>query len=175
MLFSKTRIMRPSLHVNHSDPALSSPHPALTDRKVEGHWMFFRILSKPHFVLILHVECLFAKNNLVSFQSYVALVLFSRMRKRKLNKISLCFPFSSFCMRLAVTWEPAFQSNCICGKLAVVRACRPPAGLKALAGAVSCGQDLFLIPQLFRRENPTRKDHSKGTGDRFFFFFEDRG
>lgn len=42
------------------------------------------------------MECLFAKKKLILFQSYVASVLFPRMSRRKLNKISLRFPFSFF-------------------------------------------------------------------------------
>lgn len=87
------------------------PIPALTDRKMkESHSMFFRILCKLHFVLILHVECLSAKNNLVSFQSYVALVLFSRMRKRKLNKISL-FPIFIFLHKVSSDLRICFSKQ----------------------------------------------------------------
>lgn len=126
----------------------------------------FRILSKPNFVLILHVDCLFAKNNLVLFQSYVALVLFSRTRSRKLNKISLRFPFSFFCMRLMVTWEAAFQSNCLCG---------PLAGLKVVTGAVSCSQDIFLISLLFQRENPHERGSWRKHWQQIFLREEDSG
>lgn len=120
----------------------------------------FRTLSKPDCVPILHADCLFAKNNLVSSQSYVALVLFSRTRSRKRNKISLRFPFSFFCMRLMVTWEAAFHSDGLCG---------PPAGLKLVTGAVSCGQGIFLISLLFQRKSPhEREDLSESTGNRFF-------
>lgn len=61
-----------------------------------GHIMLFRILSNPHLVLILQVECLFTKKNPVSFQSYIPLVPFPRMSRRKWNQISLHFSFFFF-------------------------------------------------------------------------------
>lgn len=148
-LFSKRKY---SLNVNHLWPSslLTPSRASLIARWRMVTECLFRILSKPNCVLILPGDCLFAKNNLVLFQSYVALVLFSRTRSRKRNKISLRFPFSFFCMRLMVTWEAAFQSYGLCG---------PLAGLKVVTGAVSCGQGIFLISLLFQRESP----HERGS------------
>lgn len=140
------------------DPPHLLPHltPTLTDRKMKnGPLIVLRILSKPHFVLILHVECFFAKKNLVSVQSYVALVLFPRMSRRKLNRISPRFPFSFFCMRLVVT-RTCFSKQLHQWQLATVWDCLSLAGLKVVTDAVSCGQGPSWF-SCYSRENPHKK------------------
>lgn len=75
------------------------------------------------------------------------------MSRRKRNKISLHFPFSFFCMRLAMT-RTCFSKQSHLWWLAWVCGCQSPAGLEAVTEAVSCGQDLFPI-------YPTEKKHTR--------------